>query len=79
MGKLFQFGSITIRVWGSDHRPPHFHVVGPDDEAMVEIETLDIIAGSIPRSVRKAVMDWARSNREAIVAEWNRQNPDKAI
>ncbi len=40
MGKLYQFGSVIVRVYANDHLPPHFHVLTPDAEALVEIATL---------------------------------------
>lgn len=75
MGKLFQVGKVFIRLYGRDHRPPHFHVVGPDSDAIVEIETLIVLGGEIPRAARKVVMEWAVTNRPALIAEWNRLNP----
>ncbi len=74
MAKLHTIGKITIRVYANDHLPPHFHIVAPDFEALVEIETMAVLAGSLPRSGREA-LEWAAHNKSAIVAEWNRINP----
>lgn len=74
MGKLHTIGKITIRVYANDHLPPHFHIVAPDFEALVEIETMAVLAGSLPKSGREA-LEWAAQNKSAIVAEWNRINP----
>ncbi len=75
MGKLHQIGKIVIRVYANDHLPPHFHAVAPDFEALIEIETMGLMRGSLPGRARKAVMAWAVANRAAIAAEWNRINP----
>lgn len=74
MGKLYQFGSVIIRVYANDHLPPHFHVVTPDYEALVEIATLRILAGSLPGRVEREALAWATENRAVIAAEWNRTN-----
>jgi hypothetical protein len=74
MGKLHAIGNATIRVYANDHLPPHFHVIAPDYEALIEIETLAVMRGELPPSARKRVMDWAADNRLAIAAEWNRIN-----
>ncbi len=74
MGKLHSIGNATIRVYANDHLPPHFHVVAPDWEALIEIETLTVLRGTLPASARKAVMAWVAANREAVAAEWNRIN-----
>lgn len=75
MGKLHQIGKIIIRVYANDHLPPHFHAVHPDFDALIEIETLSILRGSLSPSAAKDVMEWAAENRGAIAAEWNRINP----
>jgi hypothetical protein len=74
MGKLHQIGNIIITVYANDHLPPHFHAIAPDFEALIEIETLSVRAGSLGRS-RRVVLDWAAENVAVIKAEWNRINP----
>ena len=75
MGKLHQIGKVIITVYANDHLPPHFHVIAPDFEALIEIETLAVMAGSLGRSSRRAVMAWVAANTATIKAEWNRINP----
>ena len=79
MVKLHFIGNIAFRVYGSDHRPAHFHVVAPDFKAMVEIETLATIRGIIPARDRRIVMEWATEHQAEITAAWNLLNPDLAI
>jgi len=74
LGKLHQIGKVIIRVYANDHLPPHFHAIGPDFEALIEIETLTVMRGSLSRQVEKNVMTWAKANRRLIAAEWNRIN-----
>jgi hypothetical protein len=74
MGKLHQIGNVIITVYANDHLPPHFHAIAPDFEALIEIATLSVRAGSLGRS-RRAVLDWAAENVAVIKAEWNRINP----
>ena len=76
MGRLHEIGKVIVTVYANDHLPPHFHVISPDREALVSIETMEVLRGEAPRGAhgRKA-MHWAIANRERIVAEWNRINP----
>jgi hypothetical protein len=74
VGKLHQIGKLIIRVYANDHLPPHFHAIAPDFEALIEIETLAIMRGSLSRQASKSVMAWASANRHTIVTEWNRIN-----
>jgi hypothetical protein len=75
VGKLHQIGKIIIRVYANDHLPPHFHAIAPDFEALIEIETLSIMRGTLLRKAKKSVMAWASAHRSDIAAEWNRINP----
>lgn len=79
MVKLAIIGNIAFQVYGDDHRPAHFHVVAPDYQAMIEIETLAVMQGTIPARDRKAVTAWAVAHQDDVKAAWNRLNPDKAI
>jgi len=42
-----QFFGIAIYFCFSDHAPPHFHAFYGGDEAVYEIETLRVFAGSM--------------------------------
>ncbi|MDR6771642.1 DUF4160 domain-containing protein [Azospirillum sp. BE72] len=76
MGKLATIGKATIRVFGNDHLPPHFHVKSTDFEALVSIETFEVIAGDLPTATRKEVQTWAAANKDRLVSEWNAWNPN---
>jgi len=52
--------------------PPHFHVVGVEFDALVEIETMLVIRGNVVKA--QDAMDWAHENRDIIRAEWERCN-----
>lgn len=75
MGKLYQIGSIIVRVYANDHLPYHFHIISPDFEVLVLIETLAVGEGTLPATARKQVMPWIEAHRTEIIAEWNRINP----
>lgn len=79
MGKLLQIGNITIRVYSRDHRPAHLHVISPDCEALIRLDTLEILRGQLPGAHRREIMRWIGENRLLIVAEWNRCNPDLIV
>jgi Domain of unknown function (DUF4160) len=74
VGKLHQIGKLIVRVYANDHLPPHFHAIAPDFEALIEIETLTVMRGSLSRQAKERVMAWAVANRRLIAAAWNRTN-----
>ncbi|WP_137129786.1 DUF4160 domain-containing protein [Rhizobium sp. FY34] len=75
MGRLVQIGNLIIRVYANDHLPPHFHVITPDADALVDIATLSVLRGSLSRKAEETAMNWARANQRLIADEWNRTNP----
>ena len=72
MGKVHTIGKVTVRVYANNHVPPHFHLVGPDAEAMIEIATGHLTAGRVPS---REALAWALANLDTIRAEWTRINP----
>ena len=45
MPTLQRFGAVTVRMYPGDHRPPHFHVVGPGWQIAIALADLSVIAG----------------------------------
>jgi Domain of unknown function (DUF4160) len=61
-----------MSIYADDHMPPHFHIEGRGFRALVEIDTMTIIAGDVRKA--RAAMDWARANAGVLRAEWLRLN-----
>jgi hypothetical protein len=67
--RTFQFTSTpTINA------PPHFHVVGPDIDVQVAIETLQVIRGRFKGTALAEAMAWAAENRTLLLAKWSEFN-----
>jgi hypothetical protein len=45
---ISRFYGIVIRMYFSDHAPPHFHAVYSGDEAVIAIESGEVIRGGLP-------------------------------
>ena len=71
MPELCRFYGIIIRMFWEDHPPPHFHATYGNNEALVDILTGEIIAGSLPLGARSLVRQWTELHREELVADWN--------
>lgn len=48
MPTLSTFYGILIQMFWQDHPPPHFHALYAEHEALIDIQTMDVIAGSLP-------------------------------
>lgn len=74
MPTLQRFGAVSLRMYADDHRPPHFHVVGPDFEVLVRIADLSVIAGQArPAQVAEA-MAWAAGQIAFLASKWAELN-----
>jgi hypothetical protein len=74
MPTIVKLGNIAIRMFADDHNPPHFHIVTPEHQALVDIASLSLIAGAMDRRSLDAALAWARDNRELLEQEWERLN-----
>jgi len=71
---LFRDGKLKIAVY-ADHNPPHFHVMTPEGESVVDLATLtEIQTGAGRKQLAKAIA-WALAHRAELLAEWQRLNP----
>jgi hypothetical protein len=70
MPRVSMFFGITIAMYHNDHSPPHFHAEYAGDEASYVIETLECLAGSLPRRARALVLEWASMHRSELHRNW---------
>ena len=54
----------------NDHPPPHFHARYGEFEATVEIGTLEVLEGQLPRRALNLVREWAMMHREELLEDW---------
>ena len=64
MPEISRFFGIVIRMFYNDHAPPHFHASYGDREALIEIETLGVYRGDLPRRAMALVLEWALLHRQ---------------
>ena len=70
MPELCRFYGIIIRMFWADHLPPHFHAIYGSHEALVEIATSEIIAGSLPLGAHGLVGQWVSLHRDELLEAW---------
>ena len=58
MPEISRFLGIIIAMYYNDHGPPHFHAKYGDAEVKVNIETGEVIDGSLPRRAMRHVLEW---------------------
>jgi hypothetical protein len=75
------FYGIFIQMFWGDHAPPHFHALYGEYEVIIDIRTLEIIKGDMPRRALALVLEWASIHREELEEDWRlcelKQTPKK--
>lgn len=81
MPTLSTFYGILIQMFWLDHGPPHFHALYAEHEVLIDIRTLEIIQGSMPRRALALVLEWAQEHRTELMEDWelcsHKQSPKK--
>jgi hypothetical protein len=75
MPELSRFFGVIIRMYaevGGPHHLPHFHAYYEDDVAVVGLDPVELIAGSLPRRQRRFVEAWAELHQKELMEDWER-------
>jgi hypothetical protein len=70
MPEIIRFSRSSLRMYADDHRPPHFHIVGPDFAVLVDIAELTILSGEAKAKDIAEALTWAGANRAALERFW---------
>ena len=57
---------------GGQHHVAYFHAYWQDQVAVVSIEPVEVIAGSLPTRQRRLVEAWAELHQHELLDDWNR-------
>jgi hypothetical protein len=81
MPVVSSFYGILIYFYFEDHNPPHFHAKYGEYEALIDIQTLGIIRGSLPSKAHSLVVEWAAIHKIELMKDWelakSNQQPEK--
>lgn len=53
-----------------DHAPPHFHALYAEYEISIDIRTLGVVNGTMPRRALALVLEWASEHRGELLEDW---------
>ncbi|CAO3451823.1 hypothetical protein [Azospirillum argentinense] len=74
MPTIAMLTNAKIEMYAGDHVPPHFHLRGPNSNAMVRLDTLTVLRGRYDRRDLVEAVAWAREHMDHLSAEWSRLN-----
>ena len=64
------FGIIICTLSPSPLLRPHFHAYYQDSVGVYAIDTIELIAGELPRRQQRLVEAWAELHHEELLADW---------
>jgi hypothetical protein len=70
MPTISLFFGVAIRMYYDDHAPPHFHAYYAADAVVVEIGSLRVRDGRLPRRAMAMVLEWAAEHRDELMQNW---------
>ena len=65
------FFLFIIRMFFSDHAPPHFHAQYGEYKAIISILDLKLIEGELPRRALGLILDWAELHQKELLDNWS--------
>jgi len=70
MPEVCRFFGIIIRMYFDEHVPPHFHAIYGDEQVLIHIENMSIIAGFLSPRALGLVVEWASLHKSELLQEW---------
>ena len=83
--EVSRFFGIAIRFYYNDHEPAHFHAVYGEQEALIEIASLAVLRGELPRrALAHWILEWASLHHSDLRANWENArlgvyDPNRAV
>jgi hypothetical protein len=69
--RISEFLGIVIYLYWRDHAPPHFHAVYAGQEALISIEDLSVISGTLSPRPTALVLEWANLHLDELRTVWH--------
>ena len=82
MPVVSMFYGILIYMYFYDtkqHHRPHIHAHYQGDRAVVDIESAELLDGSIPNAKLRLVQAWVELHRDELMADWELASKGEAV
>ena len=68
--EISRFFGIVILMHFNEHAPPHFHARYGSSKCSIDLQTLTVMAGQLPRRAMAMTMEWAAEHRKELMEDW---------
>ncbi|MFL5139940.1 MAG: DUF4160 domain-containing protein, partial [Microvirga sp.] len=59
---------MKIQFYSNEHPPPHFHVEFAEYRALIRIDTMTVLQGTLPRNKLRRVIECATPRQAVLLA-----------
>lgn len=77
MPEISRFYGIIISIFYDEHNPPHFHARYGKNKVVIDIRTLEVLAGEISSRALKMVKEWASQHQQELMHDWELAQANK--
>ena len=71
MPTICMFYGILIQMYWDEHVLPHFHAIYGEYQASIDVRTLTLMEGMLPRRAIQLVLDWAELHQAELLEDWD--------
>ena len=61
------FYGIRVTMYYNDHMPPHFHAEYNGQKALVDINNIQVIRGSLPNKQLRLILAWCTIHQDELL------------
>lgn len=79
MPEICRFFGIVIKMYWEDHNPPHFHAYYAGDQALIDIKSLSLFAGSLSPRALGLIIEWATLHQQELLDDWQRAQESESL
>ncbi len=79
MPEVSRFFGIVVALYYNDHEPPHFHARYGRQHALISIQSLSVLRGSLAPRALGLVMEWAAIHQGELLEDWNLARAQKPL
>ena len=76
MPEICRFYGMIIKMYfrKKEHNPPHIHILYGEYLGVIDIETLEVAEGDLPKRAEKMAIEWVEKYQKELLDIWNTQN-----
>jgi len=71
MPVVTRFYGIIIKMYFSEHPPPHFHALYGEHNGVFDLNSLEMIEGDMPNRAVKMIKEWANKYKSELLNIWD--------